>query len=321
MCPARAKHRAPEVDDGGVILLLVAFARMAKLVGLQELGTVCGSIGHLAVGDGKRAGDLWLEYREESVLGSGVCAVRCAVLGDGDEAQRLAKGMGRAVGQSLTGGGVLRDVPVLHELAVCGESLGDMIGGGDHESAARRWTEDYTETSVLGNATLLATETDEQTRHRRSGNLKKAGTKAAISLAATGAALGIGAATAGVGVGAAFAIGSVTGGVTCGAVTAANEAVSYGTVDKGDVAGAIFMGAAVGGATEMPALRETPAERVRVAHEAWEAEEEVKSIYTAAALKRVLGNKGQPEAPRTAAAAFASNGVDLTSLPWLSLAE
>ena len=133
---------------------------MAKLPVIQELGTVCGSLGQLAVGDREKAGELWQSYREESLLGSGLCAAGCAVKGDRGEAQRFGKGMGRAVGQGLTGGGILRAVPVLHELAVCGESLGDMIGGGDRDSAARRWKDGYQETSVLANAAMLATETD-----------------------------------------------------------------------------------------------------------------------------------------------------------------
>ena len=221
---------------------------MAKLPVFQELHTVCGSLGQLAVGDRKKAGELWRAYREESLLGSGFCAAGCAVKGDRVEAKRLGKGMGRAVGQGLTGGGVLRSVPVFHELAVCGESLGDMIGGGEHESAARRWTDVYQETSVLGNAVLLARETDEQTRERRSGNLKKAGARAAISLAATGAAVGIGVATAGAGVAPSIAVGSVTGGVASGTSKAAAEAVTSGKVDKGDVVGAILHGAASGAA-------------------------------------------------------------------------
>ena len=111
------------------------------------------------------------------------------------------------------------------------------------------WTDGYQETSILANASLLATETDEQARERRSGNLKKASARAAISLAATGAAVGIGVATAGVGIAPSIAIGSVSGGVAGGTTTAATEAVTYGIIDKGDVAGAVLMGAAVGAAT------------------------------------------------------------------------
>ena len=228
---------------------------MARLLGLQEVGTVCSSVGQLAVGEKTKAGNLWREYREESVLGSGVCAIGSAVCGNGIEARRLVKGMGRATGQSIAGGGLLRDVPVLHELAVCGESLGDVIAGGDHKAAARRWTEAYQETSVLSNAVVLATEKDEEERKRRSSNSKVASTKAVISVAAAGAALGIAAGTGGLGA-AAIPIICTSGGAACGATTAANEAISFGKVDKGDVVGAFFMGSAVGGAAELPVPRE-----------------------------------------------------------------
>ena len=33
----------------------------------------------------------------------------------------------------------IQRLPVLHDLATSGESLGDMIGGGDRESAEKRW--------------------------------------------------------------------------------------------------------------------------------------------------------------------------------------
>ena len=44
---------------------------------------------------------------------------------------------------------------MFHELATCGESLGDMIGGGDSESAAKRW-DNYTEQSVIGSGIYAA---------------------------------------------------------------------------------------------------------------------------------------------------------------------
>ena len=65
--------------------------------------------------------------------------------------------MGRATGKILCGGGLLRDVPVFHEAATCGESLGDMIGGADTQSAAQRW-EHYANESVIGSGVYSLTE-------------------------------------------------------------------------------------------------------------------------------------------------------------------
>ena len=52
-------------------------------------------------------------------------------------------GMGRATGRAVCGGGLLSEVPGFKELDKCGKSLGDVIGGGDEESARKRWTEEY----------------------------------------------------------------------------------------------------------------------------------------------------------------------------------
>merc|ERR1712037_185955 len=54
----------------------------------------------------------------------------------------------RASGQlcmqlAVCGGGLLSEVPGFKELDKCGKSLGDVIGGGDEESARKRWTEEY----------------------------------------------------------------------------------------------------------------------------------------------------------------------------------
>jgi hypothetical protein len=116
---------------------------MASLPIVHEAVTGCMSLGHWAAGDAETAGDVWQSYREESVLGSTVASAISAAYGDFEEAARLAKGSGRATGRALLGGGVFGDVPVFKELSKCGRSLGDLIGGGDLESAGRRWTEEY----------------------------------------------------------------------------------------------------------------------------------------------------------------------------------
>ena len=77
--------------------------------------------------------------------------------GNKERARELGKGIGRATGKMILGGGFLRDVPVFHEIATCGESLGDMIGGGDRKSAEKRW-DNYANQSVIGSGIYAAHE-------------------------------------------------------------------------------------------------------------------------------------------------------------------
>lgn len=110
---------------------------------LHEIGTTFSSLGKLVVGDAKGAGKVWDDYSKESVIGSGVRAAGHAIAGNTEEARVIACGMGRATGRALTGGGFMSELPVFKELDKVGKSLGDMIGGGDDESARKRWTEEY----------------------------------------------------------------------------------------------------------------------------------------------------------------------------------
>ncbi|CAK0846213.1 unnamed protein product [Prorocentrum cordatum] len=121
----------------------VTVTGMVKLPLLHEALTGCMSLGHLLAGDAATAAALWAGYREESVLGSGAASALSALWGDAAEAERLGRGLGRATGQALLGGGLLSDVPVLKELSKCGKSLGDLIGGGDVEFARKRWTVEW----------------------------------------------------------------------------------------------------------------------------------------------------------------------------------
>lgn len=116
---------------------------MVNVPVIHEAITGCMSLGHLATGDVEMAAAVWRDYRDESVLGSSIASAISACQGDVAEARRLAKGSGRATGQALLGGGLLSDVPLFKELSKCGRSLGDVIGGGDVESARRRWTEEW----------------------------------------------------------------------------------------------------------------------------------------------------------------------------------
>ena len=105
----------------------------------------------------KIARQRWKDYAEESFVGSGIYAAIKACRGDYKDARKLGKGMGRATGKILLGGGILKDLPIFHELATCGESLGDMIGGGDYKSARQRWR-NYANQSFFGSAFYTAHE-------------------------------------------------------------------------------------------------------------------------------------------------------------------
>ena len=50
----------------------------------------------------------WKDYAEESFIGSGMYAAFKACQGDYKKARELGKGMGRATGKILLGGGILK---------------------------------------------------------------------------------------------------------------------------------------------------------------------------------------------------------------------
>jgi len=97
------------------------------------------------VGDDSGAIRVWADYAEESLIGSGVVAAHMLAVGDQAGAIKYGKGSGRALGRTLSGGGLLSNVPIFKELEKCGKSLGDVIGGGDMESASKRWTKEWIE--------------------------------------------------------------------------------------------------------------------------------------------------------------------------------
>ena len=102
--------------------------------------------------------------------------------GNLQKAEELEKGMGRATGKALLLGGILKDVPVFHELATCGESLGDMIGG-DRKSAEQRW-HNYAEQSFFGSGIYAAHEArmgnNEHARELGKGMAKATGKGAVV---------------------------------------------------------------------------------------------------------------------------------------------
>jgi len=156
-------------------------------------------------------------------------------------------GMGRATGKIICGGGLFRDAPLFHELAVCGESLGDVVGGGDMENASRRW-EVYAEESLIGSGIYSSYEKNRGNLERAnelSQGAGRAGTKAGIAVAA--GAVTVGATVAAVGLSAPLAVltcGSV-GAVTAAAATAGVQSVN-GEINEGDVVGNALMGGMAG---------------------------------------------------------------------------
>ena len=139
---------------------------MGNVPVIAEIKTSCESLGDVMTGDADAARRRWEDYSEASVIGSGVKAAIAAGRDDMAEAERLGKAMGRATGSAVTGGGFLKDVPLFHEIATAGDSLGDMMAGGDKDAANKRWR-DYSENSVVGSGVRSA-------MAARDGNMEEA---------------------------------------------------------------------------------------------------------------------------------------------------
>ena len=222
---------------------------MGNLPVVHEVTTSFQSLGDAITGDLDGAANRWNTYAEQSVIGSGVYAAVEAARGNEERAIELGKGMGRATGSALLGGGLLRNVPVFHELATAGDSLGDVIGGGDTETAAQRWG-DYAENSVIGSGVYAAVEAGKGNTERAEElgkNMGKAAISAGITTAAVAATIATGGAAAPLGAAAAAGVGAVVGaGVGAGAA-AAEQALRKNKIEAGDVVAAALMGG-VGGA-------------------------------------------------------------------------
>ena len=222
---------------------------MGNLPVVHEVTTSFQSLGDAITGDLDGAANRWNTYAEQSVIGFGVYAAVEAARGNEERAIELGKGMGRATGSALLGGGLLRNVPVFHELATAGDSLGDVIGGGDTETAAQRWG-DYAENSVIGSGVYAAVEAGKGNTERAEElgkNMGKAAISAGITTAAVAATIATGGAAAPLGAAAAAGVGAAVGaGVGAGAA-AAEQALRKDKIEAGDVVAAALMGG-VGGA-------------------------------------------------------------------------
>lgn len=226
---------------------------MGNLPVVHEVGTTFASAGDVITGHPEKAGERWNNYFEESVVGSFAASVVEFCDDKPENAKKYLKGLGRATGKAVLGGGFLRDVPVLHEIAVCGESLGDLIGGGDTKSAAKRW-ETYVESSVIGGGIVgiaAKIDGDDETAEKLLKGCGKATLRFGVTAAGVAATAATGGLAAPYGVAASAATGAAVGGVTGAGSTALVQVIDKGKVDDaGAIVGSGLLGGVVGGVSE-----------------------------------------------------------------------
>eukprot|EP01035_Chromulina_nebulosa_P024486 gene24486-31886_t len=153
---------------------------MGNIPVIHELLTSGLSLGHAICGDTNRAREVWCEYSEKSILGSGVYAAIVASNGDLDRANELGKGMLRATCGVLD---VSRSIPVLHEIAVASDSLSDAILG-ETDQAGDRWKH-YIDDSLLGSFVYSAVEKVNGNIEHANELMEKSGRKLASGLIET----------------------------------------------------------------------------------------------------------------------------------------
>lgn len=239
---------------------------MANLPVVHEVTTLFQSLGDAITGDPDRAANRWKTYAEQSVIGSGAYAAVEAARGNEERAIELGKGMGRATGSALLGGGAFGNVPVFHELATAGNSLGDVIGGGDTKTAAQRWC-DYVENSVIGTGVYAAVEAGKGNTERAEElrkNMGKAAISAGITTAAVAATIATGGAAASLGAAATAGVGAAVGAGVSAGVAAAEQALRKDKIEAGEVVAAALMGG-VGGAVGGGIVGRAAASRAAVA--------------------------------------------------------
>jgi hypothetical protein len=175
------------------------FPKPIRLPLLHEVFTATTSLAAVVTGKPEAATAIVDGWKKESVIGSGVMAAHSRYRGDEAGASEYARGFRRATGRALMGGGLFNEVPLFHELSTTGESLADVLGDGDTDSARQHW-EEYSETSVIGTgARALHAHVREDTTEaeRLRANLKQASRKAVIQGAAAAANVGVMVATCG----------------------------------------------------------------------------------------------------------------------------
>ena len=222
---------------------------MGNIPVIHEFITCVQSLGDALAGDTKSARKRWDTYAKESVIGSTVAGIYYSARNDKSRAKEYFKGTGRAFGKAILGGGILKSVPLFHELATAGESLGDVIGGGDTKSARQRW-KNYAENSVIGSFCYAMHESIHG-REDHARKLMKNSGKALINAGATVTAIALTSATAGLaaplGMGTAALAGGSMGAATSVASTYVGGKLSGEKMSTGDYFGAALMGG-IGGA-------------------------------------------------------------------------
>lgn len=112
---------------------------------IHELVTASQSVAALVTGNTKKAGKVWVDYSEESVLGAPIASGVHLIAGNNKKAKECIKGAGRATGHALVGGGLLpEEIPVFKEINKAGKALGDTMTG-DIAQARKRFTEELHE--------------------------------------------------------------------------------------------------------------------------------------------------------------------------------
>ena len=291
---------------------------MGNVPVIHEVGTGFVSFGDVITGHPEKARERWRTYAQESVVGSYVASVAELCKGNPDKAEEYLKGFGRATGKMVLGGGLLRDVPVFHELAVCGESLGDVIGGGDMKSAEKRW-KTYVESSLIGGgiAALGAKIAGDDEEAKK---FAKGCGKAALRFGVTAAGIAATASTGGLaapyGVAASVATGATVGGATGAASTALVQVIDKGKIDDaGAVVGSGLFGGVVGGVSSGYAAKRAAAKRAAARKAAAKRAAAKRVAAKKVAAKRVASKaKAQANRPKRAR-------VDLESLSTSSEAE
>ena len=208
-----------------------ALLNMGNLPVIQELGTGFQALGDHVTGNPEKARERWDNYYHESVVGSAWAGAVERAKGNEDKAKEYFRGFKRATGKAIFGGGLLRDVPVFHELAVSGESLGDIISSGDTAAARTRWRM-YLESSVIGGSlgTVAATVSGDKERAQKLG---RGFVKAGLRFGVAGISLGATASTAGAA--ALYGVASTATGAVVGVLTGAASTAATQVIDEGEV--------------------------------------------------------------------------------------
>lgn len=217
---------------------------MGNVPVVQEATTAISSVGHLVTGDTEGAGRCWDDYSQRSVAGSGILALHHRIHGNEAECAKAREGCIRASCNMVA---VSRSIPVLHEIAVASDSLGDLCMG-DTAAARDRWAE-YAHNSVGGAGVHSIVALSRGDKRKAQDLLQNCGKKAlaagmeAAVVAATAVTAG---AAAPLGVGAAAACTALATSAASTGAAVGSAALDGREIKAGEVVGAALNGAAAG---------------------------------------------------------------------------